>query len=254
MARRLKKKVKKRLTIALLIILLIILGVVGYFTAQYSIAYNEELKPIDKTKEYYNITDFGIEELKSEKDFNENGIDDYTDILEGAKKYATFNQKYEVNYYAGGYPPIEKEGSAADLIWYALKNAGYSLKDLVSNDVQKTLGTGTYYIEDVDSNIDFRRIRNQETFFIRYAKKLDTDFYQIGEFMPGDIITFDNCDHIAIVSDKYTKDGVPYIISHRKNQKQKEENILETIDMKITGHYRFEYNKKLQSIIDYKEK
>ena len=249
MARKLKKKVKKRIGITVLVLLIVILIVVASFTAQYYFTYNEELKPVVKEKEYYTIEDFGVERAKSEKDFNENGQDDYIDILDGAKKYATFNQKYEINYYANGYPPIEKEGVAADLIWYALKNAGYNLKDLISKDVQKTLGTGTYYIDNVDANIDFRRIRNQETFFIRYAKVLDTDYEEIGQFLPGDIITFDNCDHIAIVSDKYTKEGIPYIISHREKQQEKEENLLKNTEMKVTGHYRFEYNKKLQELI-----
>ena len=91
----------------------------------------------------------------------------------------------------------------------------------------------------------------QETFFMRYAKVLDTDMYNIGQFLPGDILTFDDSDHIAMVSDKYTIDGVPYLIQNRdEKQKVKEENRLEKTDMQITGHYRFEYSKKLQELID----
>ena len=123
------------------------------------------------------------------------------------------------------------------------------MKDLITKDINKN--RKKYDIEITDSNIDFRRIYVQETFFSRYAKVLDTDMYNVKEFMPGDIITFDNYDHIAMISDKYTIDGVPYII-HNLNtkQKSKEENFLEKTDMKITGHYRFEYNKKIQELIN----
>ena len=75
--------------------------------------------------------------------------------------------------------------------------------------------------------------------------------YNIGEFMPGDILVFDDSAHIAMVSDKYTKDGVPYIIQNRdEKQKKKEENRLEKTTMQITEHYRFEYNKKLHELIN----
>ena len=69
--------------------------------------------------------------------------------------------------------------------------------------------------------------------------------------MPGDILIFDYDEYAAIVSDKYNKNGVPYIISNRSDkQKQKEENILEKTDMTLTGHYRFEYNKKIEKLIN----
>ena len=75
--------------------------------------------------------------------------------------------------------------------------------------------------------------------------------YNVKEFMPGDIITFDNYDHIAMVSDKYTMEGIPYIIHNiDTKQKSKEENFLETTDMKITGHYRFKYTKDLEKLIE----
>jgi uncharacterized protein YijF (DUF1287 family) len=54
-----------------------------------------------------------------------------------------------------------------------------------------------------------------------------------------------------MVSDKYTKNGLPYIISNRdEKQKKKEENILEKTALTITGHYRFEYNKKIERLIN----
>ena len=247
--RRLKKNVKEKLRRFIIVVSIILIVVVVAQASEYYITYKEELKPIVEKKEYYNISDFGFAFPVSNKDYNNNGKDDYTDIFEGEKKYAEFNPKYKSEYYAGGYPPVEKEGIATDLIWYSLQNAGYNLKDLITKDIKHN--RKKYDIEITDSNIDFRRIYVQETFFTRYAKELDTDMYNVKDFMPGDIITFDNYDHIAMVSDKYTIDGVPYIIHNiDTKQKSKEENFLEKTDMKITGHYRFEYNKKLQELIN----
>ncbi len=247
--RRLKKKVKEKLTRLIVVISIILIVVVAAQAAEYYFTYNEDLTPIEEKKEYYNISDFGFAFPVSNTDYNKNGKDDYTDIFEGEKQYADFNPKYKNEYYDGGYPPVEKEGVCTDLIWYALKNAGYNLKDMIDKDIRNN--RKKYHIDTIDSNINFRRVYVQETFFMRYAKVLDTDMYNIGQFLPGDILTFDDSDHIAMVSDKYTIDGVPYLIQNRdEKQKVKEENRLEKTDMKITGHYRFEYSKKLQELID----
>ena len=52
---------------------------------------------------------FQITRVLSTVDKNGNGVDDYTDILLGAKKDAENHPKYSAAYYAGGYPP-EDEG------------------------------------------------------------------------------------------------------------------------------------------------
>ena len=122
---------------------------------------------------------------------------------------------------------------------------------MMDKDIEETQKKGTYNIEIVDQNIDFRRVINQEIFFQRYAESLNTDIYAIGEFMPGDIITFDNSAHIAMISDKYNINGVPYVIQNRdETQKQKEEDRLETTEMKVTGHYRFTYTDKIEKLIN----
>lgn len=247
--RKLKKKAKRTILIIVLVLLLIILIIIGKIAYDYHKIDSQKLVPVTQEKEYYNISDFGFVPLKSPKDYNNNGKDDYADFLEAAKRFASFNPKYVSKYYDEGYPPIEKEGVSADLIWYALKEAGYDLRSLVSKDISKN--SKKYSNVVFDSNIDFRRESNLDVFFSRYAKDLTTDISKIGEFMPGDILIFDYNELIAMVSDKYTKDGVPYIISNRGGkQKQKEENIIEKINMDITSHYRFEYNKKIHELIN----
>lgn len=249
--RRLKKKYKTIIKVFILLVSLIILIFAIKETFNYYKIDNQKLKPLEISKNYYNISDFGYIRLSSDQDYNNNGKDDYLDYLEASKNFAKFNPKYKSDYYSSGYPEIEKEGVSADLIWYALQNAGYNLKDMIDQDIKNDIKGQIYNIAVRDSNIDFRRVFNQEIFLKRYAKVLDNDIYQVGNFMPGDILSFDDLSHIAIVSDKYTKEGIPYIIHNaNNNQKQKEENILEKTGMELTGHYRFQYSNKIQELIN----
>lgn len=190
-----------------------------------------------KEKNVYYAKDFNIDIVLSDKDYNNNGIDDYTDILLGAKKDAENKPKYVSAYYSGGYPP-ENEGVCTDLVWRALANAGYSLKDLVSEDIENNLSEYPR-VDKPDSNIDFRRVPNLKVFFDRKAQKLTTDIYDIAEWQPGDIVIF-GTDHIGIISDKRNKNGVPYLL-HNGGQPNREENILEWYIkyVPISGHYRW---------------
>ena len=55
----------------------------------------------------YTAEDFGIVTVYSGVDYNNNGIDDYTDILLEAKKDAENRPIYDGAYYSGGYPPVD---------------------------------------------------------------------------------------------------------------------------------------------------
>lgn len=184
----------------------------------------------------YTAENFGIEILKSDTDFNNNNIDDYTDILNGAKIEAERHPKYTSGYYEGGYPP-SNEGVCTDLVWRAFKNAGYCLREMVDKDIKLTPYEYPH-IEKADKNIDFRRTKNLKIFFQRHAVILTNDPYEIEKWQPGDIVIY-NDNHIAIVSDKRNKHGLPYIIHHHSLLQQNlEENAL--TNSKITRHYRFD--------------
>lgn len=190
---------------------------------------------LEKNKPYYEAKDFGIQIIYSPKDKNENGIDDYTDILIGAKKEAENKPIYRSAYYQGGYPP-DTEGVCTDVVWRALKNAGYCLKDMIDEDIKKH--TELYQaVEKPDPNIDFRRVRNLKVYFDRYEQILTTDLTKIEEWQPGDIVIIGtDTSHIGIISDKRNKKGIPYLI-HNYGQPYREEDILERLD--ISNHYRF---------------
>ena len=85
-------------------------------------------------KKTYSTEDFGFDTILSSVDFNDNGIDDYTDILLGARADAENHPTYDGSYFVGGYPP-DDIGVCTDVIWRAFKHAGYSLRDMVDNDI-----------------------------------------------------------------------------------------------------------------------
>ncbi len=185
----------------------------------------------------YTAEDFGIETIHSQNDADQDGIDDYTDILYGAKAEAKRKPTYQSAYYSGGYPP-ETEGVCTDVIWRAFRDAGYSLKDLVDQDIQENLEAYPRVEGKPDPNIDFRRVPNLKVYFERNAQSLTTDLTQIEQWQPGDIVTF-GTTHIGIVSDLRNQKGVPYLI-HNAGQPKREEDVLEMWNHfnPISGHFR----------------
>lgn len=216
-------------------VLLLFLGwtllCIGYFSLKYA--------GIIKEKTYTNA-DFGIDTVVSPIDFNQNGVDDYTDIVNGAILEGKKRPKYKSAYYKDGYPP-NLEGVCTDLIWRALKHAGYDLKSLVDEDIKNNKEAYTK-ITTIDSNIDFRRVYNLHVFFERNTLSLTTDITQLHEFQPGDILIFEGDKHIGIVSNKRNKKGRPYLLHHTPRMTNRWNNLEEDVlgSYKIIGHYRFQ--------------
>ena len=185
---------------------------------------------------YYTAKQLGIPELYSAVDRDGDGVDDYTDIMEGARAYIATDPHYESKYYAGGYPD-DGLGVCTDVIWQAFRAAGYELKDLVDADI--TANPQAYpHIEVQDSNIDFRRVNTLNAFFSRYAQALPVSFDDPADWQPGDIVIFGQCEHIAICSDKRDKKGIPWIIHHGNPI----DDAVERQDIykhEVTHHYRW---------------
>ena len=171
-------------------------------------------------------------------DYDRDGIDDYRDLMLGARADQENAPKYRDGYYDGGYPP-EGEGVCTDVIWHAFKAAGYSLKDMVDKDIAAR--TEAYpEVETPDPNIDFRRVKNLRVFFDTYGIPLSLDPAQIDQWQPGDLVLFGSGrQHIGIVSDRRNAEGWTYVI-HNTGQKNREEDYLKQGKMEITGHYRFD--------------
>ena len=185
---------------------------------------------------YYSAEELGITQLQSPHDGDGDGLEDYKDLVWGARAYIATDPHYASKYYAGGYPD-DGLGVCTDVIWQAFRAAGYELKDLVDQDI--TNHRDAYpFIPVQDSNIDFRRVNTLDTFFRRHAQVLTCSFDDPADWQPGDIVVFGERDHIAICSDRRNRDGIPFIIHHgnpienavEKNQMHR---------MEVTGHFRW---------------
>lgn len=183
-------------------------------------------------QEIYYAKDFGFSDMESTHDEDADGVDDYHDIMKGARRYVETNPPYKSNYYEGGYP-TDGYGVCTDVIWHAFDSAGYNLKDMVDRDIADNLQSYTT-IERPDPNIDFRRVVNLKIFFDRHATSLSTSFDSKEEWQPGDIVVFES--HIAVCSDKRNKDGIPFII-HAGVKSAREKNEIDNYN--IVGHYRW---------------
>lgn len=177
--------------------------------------------------------DFTIEQMHSSVDKDGDGIDDQTDILQGALDYIATRPKYKSKYYQTGYPDDEY-GVCTDVVANALKSAGYDLMELVGEDIMEN--PEDYPLEKADINIDFRRVKNLKVFFAHTAVGLTTDITDTEAWQGGDIVIFQS--HIGIISDRRNKNGVPYVVHHNDPmQRSYEQDILESRS-DIVGHYR----------------
>ncbi|MCC6097890.1 MAG: DUF1287 domain-containing protein [Olsenella sp.] len=180
-----------------------------------------------------NQYDHAVPQLHSTVDRDGDGIDDQADILQGALAYVGTHPKYKSEYCEGGYPD-DGYGVCTDVVAFALRSAGYDLRELVDADIRED--PFAYGIETPDKDIDFRRVKNLQVFFRRNETSLSTDVHDIGSWQGGDIVVFSN--HIGIVSDRRNRDGVPYVIHHNDPlQASYEQDILESRDG-VVGHYR----------------
>jgi uncharacterized protein YijF (DUF1287 family) len=180
----------------------------------------------------YSAKELGITEKESSIDMDKDGIDDYRDIMLGARAYVESKPEYKSKYYEGGYPD-DNYGVCTDVIWHALKEAGYNLKEMVDEDIASNQAQYPS-IEKPDPNIDFRRVVNLNVFLERNTTKLTNEFANSEEWQAGDIIVFKK--HIAICSDKRNANGIPFLI-HFDSKGAREANDIGKY--KVVGHYRW---------------
>ncbi|MBG9585821.1 DUF1287 domain-containing protein [Cytobacillus firmus] len=183
----------------------------------------------------------------SQADSNQNGIADPLDMVQTARKEVEQRTPYKSAYYAGGYPP-DGEGVCTDVIWRGFQGADVTIKDLIDQDIAENTDLYSRVQGKPDPNIDFRRVPNQNIFFSRFAKSLTTelipgDVKNLQQWQPGDIVVFlsPKFDHVAFISDKRTKDGIPYVI-HNSTPFAAEVK-LSSFKTPITAHYRWDFEK-----------
>lgn len=186
--------------------------------------------------------------MPSPVDFDGDGIDDYTDILDGARAEAMAAPVYDAGYYEGGYPPDDR-GACTDTVWRAFATAGYDLKGMVDADIARDPTAYARVASSPDPNIDFRRVGVLQVFFSRYAVELGCDTADAASWQAGDIVVFGDAEHIGIVSDRRDARGVPFII-HNMGQPFREEDYLAyPWAMHPTAHYRFDATRVASEVL-----
>lgn len=213
----------KQMTLIVILLLLIVIMILA-------LLYRHNVIP----HQQYENKDFQIDRYISSVDYDQDHLDDQTDILQGARDYIGTNPKYKSKYYEKIGYPNDGYGVCTDVVAQALLAAGYDLRELVYQDV--LAHPKDYDIDEADINIDFRRVKNLKVYFAHTAIELTTDVHKIEEWQGGDIVIFKK--HIGIVSDKRNKHGVPFLIHHSgPYQVRYEQDVLEIRD-DIVAHYR----------------
>ena len=185
-----------------------------------------------------------IPRVVSALDTNGNGINDTDDLIAGARLVVKAKPLYRSVYYKGGGYPPEDEGVCTDLIWRAFKHAGYDLKALMDADIRSHVLLYPRVDGQPDPDIDFRRVPNQMVFFRRQGQSLTRelipgDAANLAQWQPGDIVTFNDPDHVAILSTRRNARGVPYLIHHSQPYPREADDFESRLPRGITGHYRF---------------
>ena len=144
----------------------------------------------------YTAQQLGLTDLQSPNDADGDGVDDWTDVVLGARAYIATDPHYQSKYYAGGYPD-DGLGVCTDVIWQAFQAAGYDLKALVDADIA-ACPEAYPHITTPDPNIDFRRVNTLDTFFRRHAQVLTCDLSDGQQWQPGDIVVFGDRAHIRL--------------------------------------------------------
>ena len=188
---------------------------------------------------YYASADFGFSDEVSKVDFDKDGVEDYMDIVEGARAYVATKPEYEDKYYPNTGYPDDGKGVCTDVIWSALKAAGYDLRNMMAHDI--AAAPEEYDIKTPNKNIDFRRVKNINKYLERHVVKLTTDLSDAGAFQYGDIVIFGENEHIGILSNKRNSKGLPLLIHHGATNGATEEDAIGK--MTLTAHYRFRLDK-----------
>jgi len=158
-------------------------------------------------------------------------------LLDGAR--SRLGDVYDADYYVEGEPP-KGRSACVDVVYYAYLETGINLRDEVDRDLR---ANPSIYPAKGDYAINHRRCPNLIVWFRGFAKELTkkTDKKNLSEWKPGDVVfwslTNDGvADHVGIISEIKTKDGIPLVI-HQFPPACTEEDVLNR--WTIMGHFRY---------------
>ena len=159
------------------------------------------------------------------------------------KDRVRYDPQYRKIPYPNGDVP-EGTGVCTDVVIRAYRKLGIDLQKEIHEDMKanfsKYPNKKMWGLNSTDTNIDHRRVPNQEVFFSRKGKSLPITKYA-KDYKPGDIVSWrlDNgLAHVGIVVNKKSRDQKRYLIVHNIGAGQVLQDCL--FSWKIVGHYRYQ--------------
>lgn len=159
----------------------------------------------------------------------------------------TYNGAYVSIPYPNGDVP-KNTGVCTDVIIRSYRQLGIDLQKLVHEDMRDNFAhypsKRLWGLSRTDKNIDHRRVPNLQVYFQRHGQSLalseNPDHYK-----EGDIVTWmlpGNLPHIGLVVKEAVQGSHGVMIVHNIGAGPQMEDML--FDYKITGHYRFSYQRQ----------
>lgn len=166
-----------------------------------------------------------------------------TMALSLTKQKVTYDPSYRKITYPNGDVP-SNTGVCTDVIIRAYRKLGVDLQKEIHEDMianfSKYPNKKMWGLSSTDTNIDHRRVPNQEVFFSRKGKSLPIS-KEAKDYKPGDIVSWrlsNGLAHIGIVVNKKSRDQKRYLIVHNIGRGQVIEDCL--FSWKIVGHYKYQ--------------
>lgn len=169
----------------------------------------------------------------------------HTRLIRAAREQIGVTRSYDPTYVRLDYPMGDvprDSGVCIDVIIRAYRDAfNFDFQKAVHTDMRSHFSAypKIWGLSRTDKNIDHRRVPNVETWLKRNdaAYPAATD---LSQWQPGDLYTMrlgGSLPHIAIISDRYTEAGHPYVI-HNIGAGTSEDDIL--------GQYEYERRFRFQ--------
>ena len=176
------------------------------------------------------------------------------ELAQAALSRTMHRVRYDGSYLKIGYPmgdvPAEI-GVCTDVVIRAYRELGIDLQKNVHEDIRKNFNRypsrKRWGLRKPDTNIDHRRVYNLQAFFKRNGQSIEiTDDPK--NYKPGDLVTWQlnpKMPHIGVVLEM-TSDDDPdrHLIAHNIGNGPVIEDML--FDFKISGHYRYKPQSKVQ--------
>jgi len=175
------------------------------------------------------------------KGYTEPPTDFAAKVVEGARRQigTVYDDGYAKIAYPGGDVSSER-GACSDVVVRALRHAGLDLQKLMHEDMVKSPSSYPgLSVNQLDTNIDHRRARNQMHYLTCHGQVLTNEASSApsDQWLPGDLVywrQWNNRLHVGVLSDRTNADGLPLVIHN--GSVCIEENCL--TDWDIIGHYR----------------